>query len=193
MKEPLIPMDEGIANALCPMSAPAALREALLKEARRVDRPRRRLRHLALAAGFLLGAVGLGWLFTPTPDPGFEFAMQAVTHHTTVTRMDFKGAPPDGPADCGSWAVPKLGYQAALPTEFRASQVAGGRACSLKSRPAAYYQMTCGSGLFVFKEPVKELENRCPCRFTLPNGFTARAWNEHERGYLLVEAAGRRP
>jgi hypothetical protein len=193
MKNPLTPMDEGIANVFCPMPAPAALREALLKAARRADRQRRRMRHFALAASFLLGALGLGLWLTPTPDPGLDFARQAVLNHTTVTHMDFQGAPPDGQAACGTWSMAKLGYQAPLPVEFTPSQVAGGRTCSLKSRPVAYYQMTCGSGLFVFKEPVKELEKRCPSRFSLPNGYTARVWNEHERGYLLVEAGDRRP
>ena len=191
MKEFQNSMDEGIANALCLMPAPAALREALLKEARRVDRPRHNVRNFAMAASFLLGAVGLGWVLTPTPDPGLALAKQAVINHTTQTRMDFTGGPPDGGAGCGMWCKKKLGYQAPLPKEFSTSQVAGGRICSLKSRPVAYYQLTSGSGLFVFKEPVKELEKRCPCSLALPNGFTARVWNEHERGYLLVEASRR--
>lgn len=193
MKEIPISMDEGIANALCPMSAPAALRAALLKEARRVDRPRRRMRHLALAAGFLIGAVGLGLLFLQAPDPGLELARQAAVNHTTVTRMDFRGAPPDGQAACGTWCQQKLGYQAPLPQGFSPCQVVGGRTCSLKSRPVAYYQLECGSGLYVFREPLKEWAKRHPTRFDLPHGYTARAWNEREHGYLLVEGGGRRP
>lgn len=192
MKESPISMDEGLSSALCPMSAPTALREVLLKEARRVDRPHRSLRNMALAASFLLGAVALGWVFKPAPDPAMDFAQLAVRNHTTVTRMDFVGGPPDGEAGCGMWCMEKLGYQAPLPRQVDASQVVGGRACSIQSRPVAYYQLASGGGLYVFKEPVKELAKRCPCSLTLPDGYTARMWNEAERGYLLVEAAGSR-
>lgn len=193
MKEPLIPMDEEIANILSPAPAPAVLRERLLKEARRVDRPHRLVRRFALAASFLLGAVGLGLYLMQSKDLGLDIAKEAALNHLSVTHMDFKGVPPDGQATCGNWCFQKLGYQAPLPTEFKASQVVGGRACALKSRPVAYYQMDCGSGLFVFKEPLKELKNRRTGRFDLPNGLTARMWNEHERGYLLVESGPRRP
>ncbi len=186
-------MDEELANVLRPFPAPAALREQLLMEARRADRPQRLVRRLALAASFLLGAVGLGLYLTQTQDLGLDMAKQAALNHTSVTSMDFKGAPPDGPATCGDWCVQKLGYQAPLPAEFNVSQVVGGRACSLKSRPVAYYQMDCGSGLFVFKEPLTEVKHQRPSRFNLPNGYRARMWNEHEHGYLLVESAEKRP
>ncbi|MDP2874755.1 MAG: hypothetical protein Q8O00_01140 [Holophaga sp.] len=186
-------MDEELANVLRPFPAPAALRERLLMEARRVDRPRRIVRRLALAASFVLGAAVLGWYFMQTQDLGLAIAKQAALSHTSASPMDFKGAPPDGPATCGDWCIEKLGYQAPLPMEFKVTQVVGGRACSLKTRPVAYYQMNCGSGLFVFKEPLTEIKDKRSNHYDLPNGYTARMWNEHDHGYLLVEVAGKRP
>lgn len=184
MTEPRIPMEQGLADALRPVPAPATLRSRLMAEARHLDRARRRTRFLGIAATLALGLVGTWTILRGDPDPGMELARAAATRHGDVAHLDFQGAPPDATNPCGSWCKSRLGYTAALPRSIPASDVVGGRICDLRTHPVAYYRLACGDGLFVFQRAPKELQRARG--FALKKGCSAMAWTEGDRAYLRV-------
>lgn len=184
MTEPRIPMEQGLAEALRPTAAPAALRNRLMGEARRVDRSRRRFRALAAAAALCAALTGAWAILHGPADPGLELARAAVTRHVSETPLEFRGAPSDASGHCGSWCEKQLGYAATLPRSVAPADVIGGRVCTLQSHPVAYYRLSCGDGLFVFEQAPKSLQRARG--FDLQRGRTAMAWTEGDRGYLRV-------
>ncbi len=185
MTEPRIPLDQALADTLRPTPAPAALRTRLTGTARRLDRTRRRLRLLGLAALLVAGLVG-GWRVVQGPaDPAQDLARAAAERHAAALPLEFQGVP-DAGTPCGSWCEKRLGFAATLPRSVAPTSVVGGGICQVNAHQAAYYRLSCGDGLFVFAEAPRELKGARG--FQLRRDCTALAWAEGDRAYLRVAA-----
>ncbi len=188
MIEPSTRLDEGLTDLLRPEAAPAALRQKLQREARRQDHPRWRGWLLSAAALLLAVSTGVGlWhrFAAETPD---QLARQALQNYSSVSRLDFQGAPPgEGQACCAHWSSHSVGFEAPLPSCVSSCRILGGRACRLNARPVAFYLLEAGKGVYVFESPLRGQGGPPGKEVRLPTFGLARVWNEGGRGYILLQ------
>jgi hypothetical protein len=142
------------------------------------------------AAATLVLVVGGGWLGRRPrlePGPAQEVAGQALTNFLSVKGLDFQGAPPSGPGDCGRWCEGRAGFSAPLPSCTPESEVQGGRVCAVGRTPVGYYLLKGGRGLYVFARPFVGCGEERTAPLAVAASYQARAWNEKGHGYVLIE------
>jgi len=189
---PFPPFDDQLRSVLAPAAASARLRASVL--AAKPPLLRRAAPWLAAAATLMLIAGG-GWIgLHPrlAPGPAQEVAALALTNFLSVKGLDFQGAPPSGPGDCGRWCERRAGFSAPLPSCTPESEVQGGRVCAVGRTPVGYYLLKGGRGLYVFARPFVGCGEQRSAPLAVAASYQARAWNENGRGYVLIENTSER-
>lgn len=190
--------DQQITLALRPEAAPDGLREALLAAAR-TRKAARRGPQIWAAAGLmaLLGAGSFLWLRREGGAEGSRFAQAALRNHMEVQRLDFVATSGDpssclGQCHCRAWSPGAVGFCAELPALLADQPLKGGRACRVAGRRVAFYLLQDGRAVYVFDRPFRDLAPAPnPAPMAVAGGLQARAWNEGNLGYVLVDSPGR--
>lgn len=181
-------LDEALQRALNPAPAPTDLRSALLREARRRDRPASRRWWAGLAALLILG-LGFWWkALGPGALTGPKLAQATLSEFVQGHTLDFQGPPPTQPPcpdPCRIWSKAVMGFEAPLPQEAAACPLQGGRVCRVRGQRAACYLLKDGRCVFVFEKPIPKVGDGGV--LAVAAGFQARAWNEGMGGVVMVE------
>lgn len=183
-------LDDSLQRTLQPEPAPGELRERLLREARRRDRPHFARHRWLGAAALVLLAAGVGWGLLGSGAPtGPRLAQAALSEFVEGHALDFQGAPghPCSEPSCRAWSKTALGFEAPLPKEAADCPLQGGRACRVRGLRAACYLLKDGRSVFVFEKPIPKLGSDPRTVLAVGAGFQARAWNEGGVGLVMVE------
>ena len=178
--------------ALRPTPAPADLQEALLRGRRPVAGWRRWSGLAALLCLALLGGVVFIRQHSGGGRQGARLLQAALQHRLEPAGLEFipvaAGDGSNSPqCQCRTWSQQALGFPAELPALLSEQDLKGGRACSMAGERAACYILLDGRTLYVLPRPIPGLGHGPVAR---AGDLEARAWNEGERGYILVGPPG---
>lgn len=187
--------DKQLSEAMRPAPAPLDLKQSLLRAAEGHS-VRRTWRALGIAATLLLllGSGAWGWMAHWTSHEGERFNRAALQTFMEVQRLDFTVDDSTQESEeqckerCRRWSANAVGFSAHLPKGLANQPLKGGHACTMASCRVACFHLKDGRAVYAFDRKIKGLAADSYLRpLILASGHRATAWNEDDRGYILVE------
>jgi len=181
------PFERQLVQALAPERGSENLRRSLL-QATGSRRSRKRRMILGLAASLLFTVSGFLITHQGHRASAEGWTQAALSDFLEVRPLDFvpAAAGRDCAEACRSWSAGAVGFPADLPKGLTGQPLRGGRACRIAGQRSVCYLLQDGRAVYVFDGAIQGMDTSRP-PVAVARGFQAKAWNEGERGFILVE------
>jgi hypothetical protein len=119
---------------------------------------------------------------------GTALAQEALEDYMKSHALAFQGEPPcpEGEDACACWSRETVGFEARMAQCLGPQGLDGGRVCRLRGVKTACYLLRGGRSLYVFPRPIPGAGASPGNAVAVAASFQASAWNEGDRGYVLV-------